>query len=96
MLDTTSEHVDFMTLKDFEVYFRSIDNLDPIIKVLYDSKGKLDCFLTQHSKSKAFTLYSKKTHNWAGKRFTPDELDEINELLGSPIEKIDLEELEKF
>lgn len=75
-----------------------IHNLDPIIKVLYDDSGKLISFLTRRKVVlyNVYTLYSKRTGNIWGKIFTQQDLDEISELMGSPIEKIDFEELEKF
>lgn len=74
----------------------TINNLDPIIRVTYFPNGKLKSFLTLDSANKRYRLYSKNSHNVWGKSFSQLELDEINELLGSPIGKIDLEELEKF
>jgi hypothetical protein len=72
-----------------------IHNLDPIIKVLYH-KHSLRSFLTQHGCT--YTLYYKSVpSSWYSQRtITEAELEEIKELLKSPIEKIDLGQLEKF
>lgn len=75
----------------------AISNLDPIVKVLYNKNGKLRSFLTKDDTRHQFTLYWRANGPWTtSRRFLQEELDEISELMGSPIEKIDLEELEKF
>lgn len=75
----------------------AIAYLSPIIKVLYNNDGSIKSFLTlNHNKS--YTLYMKeKGHKYYyNKQFTQEELEEIKELFKSPIEKIDLDQLEKY
>lgn len=82
------------------MHMNAINSLDPIVKVLYNKDGALASFLTRRkhtlNDNAVYMLYSKRTHNYWGKHFTQEELNEISELMGSPIEKIDFEELEKF
>ena len=75
----------------------AIHYLDPIIKVLYNKDNTIRSFLTQDQKGD-YTLFMKEPGcRWYyNKSLRVKELEEIKELLRSPIEKIDLDELQKF
>ena len=74
---------------------QNINILDPVIRVHYH-KDKLKSFLTQ--RNDLYSLYYKLGNNkWYNTRsITKVELEEIIELLKSPIEKITTDQLEQF
>ena len=74
----------------------SISYLHKIIKVLYNKNGSIRSFLTQNDDT--YCIYYKlKGDHWASNKvISIEEFEELKELLKSPIEKIDLDQLEKF
>ena len=76
----------------------AISSIGNIIKVLYNPDKSLKCFLIKESEEN-YTLYTKRGKGngyYYSKTFSLRELDQINELFKSPIEKIDRDELERF
>lgn len=78
----------------------AIHSLGTIIKVLYNKDQTIRSFLTGHKSNEDFyyVLYLKPKGGryYYNRNISETELEEIKELLKSPLEKIDLDQLEKF
>lgn len=74
----------------------AIVSLNPIIRVLYNKDGSLRSFLTFNGHT--YTMFSKvgNSRYYYNKHLTILEYEEMKELFKSPIEKIDLDQLEKY
>ena len=75
----------------------AINYLHKVIKVLYNKDESIRSFLTQRDDTYCI-YYRSNTQSCypCSKTISVREFEELKELLKSPIEKIDLDQLEKF